>query len=162
MSSTISRISSDVGGRFATSHPTKNPDIKRIIINTNHVIYMLFVPLILTLFVVHVWKLRYTQYKNLNTDDKIAESFAVLKRIARGLTFFFDTHSVCLSLGIARCSIHPYIMLLVIPNSITLTCLLQASLVHPYAMAALALVSPITIPEAFFVTFFVHSQTYSY
>lgn len=117
---------------------------------------MLFVPLLLTLFAVHAWKLRYARYKKLDTQEKIAESFAVLKRIAGGLTFFFDPHNVCLSLGIARCSLHPYIMLLVIPKSLTLKYLLQASLVHPYAMAALALTSPITIPEALFVTIFVH------
>lgn len=117
---------------------------------------MLFVPLLVTLFAVHAWKLRYARYKKLDTRDKIAESFSVLKRIGGVLTFFFDPHSVCLALGIARCGLHPYIMLLVLPNSLTLHCLLQASLVHPYAMAALALMSPITIPEALFVTIFVH------
>jgi len=132
-------------------YPNRNPDIKRIIINAKQGVYMLVVPLFLTLLAVHAWKLRYQTYKQLHTQEKIAESFQTLQRIAGGLTFFFNVHDVCLSVGIARCGLHPYLMLLIMPHSIVLHCLLQASLIHPYIMTLIAITSPITLLEACFV-----------
>ena len=112
---------------------------------------MLFVPLFVALLATHAWKLRYKRYRRMHIQDKIEESFGALQRIASTLTFLYDPHTVCMHLGITR-GIHPYVMLLVIPRSLTLQCLLQSALVHPYLMAVLALMSPITFLEALFVT----------
>ena len=112
---------------------------------------MLFVPLFVALLATHAWKLREKRYRKMQMQEKIEESFGTLQRIAGMLTFIYDPHTVCMHLGIVR-GIHPYIMLLMIPRSFTLQCLLQSALVHPYLMAVLALMSPVTFPEALFVT----------
>ena len=131
-------------------YPSRKPDTKRIIINTHVHLNMLCIALFVTLLGIHAWKGRYITYRKQDIQVKIEECYNVLDRLASLLTFVYDPHTVCMHLGIAH-GVHPFTMLVLLPKSNTLQCLLSAALIHPYLMALLALTAPITMPEAFLV-----------
>ena len=110
---------------------------------------MLCLGFICTLFVLHVFHLRSTDYRKLSTHQQIKTCYKHLKVIAHALMFFYSNHTVLRHYGFVHPN--PYLLLWLVPETKGFNCVLACSTIHPYLGLVVAATHPLSLLEAIVV-----------
>ena len=152
--------SARVGGRLATIYPKKKPERNRIIIYEIHTLYMLCLGFICMLFGSHACNLRYSNYRQLSTQEKIEQCYKYLHILARVLNLFYSSQHILKHFSVVHPN--PYALLWLLPETKGFSTLLSCSMIHPYLGLAVACTYDISILESIVIlgTIYTRSSTH--
>lgn len=117
---------------------------------------MLCLGFICTLFALHVFKLRYTKYRQLNRHRQIDECYRSLHLCTLVLLPFYTSHHVLKHFAIVHPT--PYSLLWILPESKGFNIVLAATMIHPY-LAILACTLHINFMQATILFGIIYTKT---
>lgn len=107
---------------------------------------MLCLGFICMLFGLHVYKLRSTDYRKLNTHQKINQCYHYLHIYARALNLLYSSHHILKHFSVVHPN--PYALLWLIPETRGFNIILSCSMIHPYLGLVVACTYPLTPLES--------------